>query len=88
MAVVVSVRHEYADGWHSFTSRDVPGLWLAGPDEQFADLYQSVGPAISALNDARGKAPVRVHPELPAGDAKALTTLRMQAVARFVVEDA
>jgi hypothetical protein len=39
---IISVRHKYDDGWHTFTSPQVPGLYLVGKTEDLEGLYAAI----------------------------------------------
>jgi hypothetical protein len=49
MTIVTSVQAQYkaVDGWHIFTSRDVPGLYVASKDAKIA--YDDVALSIQML---------------------------------------
>lgn len=49
MEAVLSVVHRHTAGWHTFTSGQLPGLFLTGPDEQFAELREALASTINAL---------------------------------------
>ena len=49
MESIISVKHECADGWHTFTSPQVPGLYLVGRDDDLEGIYQAIPDAIARL---------------------------------------
>jgi hypothetical protein len=49
---IVTVLHEVDEGWHTFTSEQVPGLFLTGRDEDLEQLYESVPGVIADLAKA------------------------------------
>ncbi len=49
MATVLSVAHQHNAGWHTFTSMQLPGLFLTGPDDQYAALREALVSTIAAL---------------------------------------
>jgi len=46
---IVGVAHEVDDGWHTFTSPQVPGLYMIGKSEDLEELYASVPKVIEEL---------------------------------------
>ena len=61
METVVSVRHERSDGFHVFTSPEVPGLYLLGPDNDYQGLESTIPEAIINLAEADQRKPFRVR---------------------------
>ena len=49
MAAVLSIVHQYGTGWHTYTSPQMPGLFLAGPDEDAQALLDVLPSTICAL---------------------------------------
>ena len=49
MAAILSVFHQHETGWHTYTSPQLPGLFLAGPDEDALSLSDALPSTISAL---------------------------------------
>lgn len=60
---IVSVIHECADGWHTFTSKQVPGLFLVGQDADLQEVYEAIPNVIAALARADFGQDVSVTPE-------------------------
>jgi hypothetical protein len=42
MGSVLTVRHEFAHGWHTFTSDDIPGLFVSGHERDYHELRESL----------------------------------------------
>ena len=53
MEVVLQVSHETRAQWHTFTSSDVPGLFVMGQSDHLSDLLDSLPATIAALVEAR-----------------------------------
>jgi hypothetical protein len=49
IGMIIEVRHDCADGWHTFTSDQVPGLFLAGERADLEELYEEIPQVIAAL---------------------------------------
>lgn len=49
---IITVLHETHEGWHTFTSEQVPGLFLTGREEDLQELYESVPRVIAELAKA------------------------------------
>ena len=49
---IITVLHESGDGWHTFTSEQVPGLFLTGREEDLQQLYEAVPNVIAELAKA------------------------------------
>jgi hypothetical protein len=47
--MIIEVRHDCEDGWHTFTSQQVPGLFLAGERQDLEELYEEIPQVIAAL---------------------------------------
>jgi hypothetical protein len=47
LPATVEITHRIIDGWHTFTSDDVAGLYLANPD--YEKVYADIAPAIEQL---------------------------------------
>lgn len=47
MTTSIDIAYKMADGWHVFTSEQLPGLYVASPDAETA--YNDVGPALEML---------------------------------------
>jgi len=50
--MIIDVMHECADGWHTFTSPQVPGLFLTAEMAQLEEIYAEIPTAIAALAKA------------------------------------
>jgi len=61
MTAILSVFHEHVAGWHTFTSPQMPGLFLTGPDEDFNALCDALPSTINALIEAEGRRPVSIQ---------------------------
>ena len=49
IGMIIEVRHDCAEGWHRFTSEQVPGLFLAGMREDLEEVYDEIPQVIAAL---------------------------------------
>ena len=49
MAAIMSVFHEHQTGWHTYTSPQIRGLFLTGPDEDAQALLKALPSTICAL---------------------------------------
>jgi len=47
--MIIEVRHECAEGWHTFTSDQIPGLFLAGEQQDLEELYEEIPILIECL---------------------------------------
>lgn len=47
--MTITVQYKYRDGWHVFSSNDVPGLYVASKDARKA--YEDVPIALKAIMD-------------------------------------
>ncbi len=52
MAAILSVFHERQTGWHTFTSPQIRGLFLTGPDKDAQALLEALPSTIRALIEA------------------------------------
>ena len=52
MAAILSVFHEHQTGWHTYTSPQIRGLFLTGPDKDAQALLEALPSTISALIEA------------------------------------
>lgn len=50
--MIIDVIHECADGWHTFTSPQVPGLFLTAERNDLEEIYAEIPKAIEALTKA------------------------------------
>ena len=62
----VSVKYQHSDSWHIFSSRDIPGLYVASQDPKKA--YDDVGPSIQLLLELNEGIKCRVSAVLPYAD--------------------
>jgi hypothetical protein len=46
---IIDVTHECDDGWHTFTSEQIPGLFLTAHESDLENAYNDIGRAIEAL---------------------------------------
>ena len=61
--MVITVTHECEDGWHIFTSAQMPGLFLTGRKEDLQEIYEGVPTVIADLARADFGREVMVSPE-------------------------
>ena len=61
MAAILSVFHQHETGWHTFTSPQLPGLFLAGPDEDALSLSDALPSTIRALIEAADQRAVLIR---------------------------
>lgn len=61
MAAILSVFHRHETGWHTFTSPQLPGLFLTGPDEDALSLSDALPSTIRALIEAADQRAVRIR---------------------------
>ncbi|MGH9552163.1 MAG: hypothetical protein ACRD3W_22440 [Terriglobales bacterium] len=59
----IRVIHEYEDGWHTFTSPDVPGFYLVVEAADLATAVADIPNAIAELIYANRGERVSVHPK-------------------------
>ena len=60
---IITVSHEHSEGWHTFTSEQVPGLFVTGRDEDLQGLYEAVPVVIAELAKVDFGRMVTVTPE-------------------------
>ena len=48
-AGIINVHHDCVDGWHTFTSAHLPGLYVVGRQDDLEELYAEVPTVIEAL---------------------------------------
>jgi hypothetical protein len=66
MTGIIDVDHDCQDGWHEFTSPQVPGLYVVYEAKDIKDLetaYYDISTVIEALIYADYAVPVKVRPE-------------------------
>ena len=56
----ITIDYRVIDGWHVFTSADVPGLYVANEDQEVA--FDAVGPTIEMLLQLNENVRVEVRP--------------------------
>lgn len=61
MATILSVFHQLETGWHTYTSPQLPGLFLAGPDEDARALSDALPSTICALIEAADRRAVSIR---------------------------
>ncbi len=57
---IVDVRHVCTDGYHKFTSPQVPGLYLIAEQEHLEEVYAEIPQVIAAIINADFKSDVQV----------------------------
>ena len=62
MTAILSVFHQHETGWHTYTSPQLPGLFLTGPEEDALALSDALAPTICALIEAAEQRAVSVRP--------------------------
>jgi hypothetical protein len=65
MEAVLNVRHEAHDGWHTFTSPNLRGLFLTGRAKDLDQLYDCLPTAIATLIECDTAGPFKVRPAKP-----------------------
>ena len=50
--MIIDVMHECGDGWHTFTSPHLPGLFLTAEQADLPAIYEQIPVAIAALAKA------------------------------------
>ncbi len=61
MAAILSVFHLHETGWHTYTSPQLPGLFLTGPDEDALALSNALPSTICALIEAADQRAVSIR---------------------------
>lgn len=61
MAAILSVFHQHETGWHTYTSPQLPGLFLTGPDEDALSLSDALPSTIRALIEAADQRAVLIR---------------------------
>jgi hypothetical protein len=51
-AMIIDVRHECANGWHEFTSPQVPGLYIVAEQDDLEAAYEDVPVVLALLIEA------------------------------------
>lgn len=70
MATVIDVRREVRDGWYIYTSDQLPGLYLASPDDRKA--YEDLPAAIRELIRLESGVECRIMPKVGYREFQAL----------------
>ncbi len=61
MTAILSVFHQHETGWHTYTSPQLPGLFLTGPDEDAMALSDVLASTICALIQAAEQRAVSIR---------------------------
>ncbi len=61
MTAILSVFHQHETGWHTYTSPQLPGLFLTGPDEDARALSDALAATICALIQAADQRAVSIR---------------------------
>lgn len=61
MTAILSVFHQHETGWHTYTSPQLPGLFLTGPDEDARALSDALAATICALIEAAEQRAVSIR---------------------------
>lgn len=61
MTAILSVFHQHETGWHTFTSPQLPGLFLCGPDADAPALSDALPSTICALIEAADQRAVLIR---------------------------
>lgn len=59
----IRVHYKHVDGWHVFTSTDIPGLYVASEDPERA--YNDVGPSVQKLLELNEGIKCEISPVVP-----------------------
>lgn len=62
----ICAKYKHVDGWHTFVSDELPGLYVAHKDAKVA--FEDVGPSIALLMRLDHGVECEVIPELPLND--------------------
>lgn len=62
MTAILSVFHQHETGWHTYTSPQLPGLFLTGPDADAPALCDALPSTIGALIEAADQRAVSILP--------------------------
>ena len=89
MAAILSVFHQHETGWHTYTSPQLPGLFLTGPDEDALSLSDALPSTIRALIEAADQRAVLIRrAESYRSRAAAGHNAKMADVLHFLVTNA
>ena len=61
MTAILSVIHQHETGWHTYTSPQLPGLFLTGPEEDARALSDALPSTICALIEAADQRAVSIR---------------------------
>ena len=61
MEAILSVFHRHETGWHTYTSPQLPGLFLTGPDADARALSDALPSTICALIEAADQRAVSIR---------------------------
>ena len=60
------IEYKHVDGWHVFSSKDLPGLYIASKDAR--EAFEDVGPALEELFKLNAGISCKAQPELSFDD--------------------
>jgi hypothetical protein len=87
MATIIDVIHECSEGWHKFTSPQVPGFYLVAERDDLERAYEDIPRSIEALIFHDRKERVTVRPEKTYSDYVAsLPEAHEPAIRHYSVE--
>ena len=79
---IITVLHECADGWHTFTSPEVPGFYMIVEESDLQGAYEDIPHAIEALIFADSGKRVNVRPQKTYDEYLATLPLSQAAITR------
>ncbi len=85
--MIIDVMHECSDGWHTFTSTQVPGLFMTGEQNDLEEMYDEIPVAIAALTKADFGKDVLVVPVDTYTDYASRLPASHQPVTHYAVKD-
>jgi hypothetical protein len=62
-SMIIDVSHKCSDGWHEFTSPQIPGLFLSAPQDDLVLVFEEIPVVIAELIKADTGMPVSVKAE-------------------------
>jgi hypothetical protein len=84
---IITVLHEREDGWHKFTSPEIPGFYMIVEPSDLGGAYDDIPRAIEALILADSGAHVSIRPEKTFSEYLAsLPTSHQPATRHYSVE--
>lgn len=87
MAAIIDVIHELKDGWHKFTSPQIPGFYLVAEQNDLERAYDDIPRSIEALILHDRHERVTVRPEKTYADYLAtLPQSHRPAIRHYSVE--